>query len=180
MGTGRSCQQQNDITNEHYYHFDIFNVIIDFQLMKLNDRFTEQAMELFVLSSALDPSNEFQKFNMENICKLVEKFYPEDFTAFEVSALRLQLEHYKYQVVSDNEFQKLSSLTQLYRRLVETNLAELFPLVDRLIRLVLTLLVSMATIERALLTMKIIKNRLRNKMEDGFLSSCMTLHIERA
>ncbi|KAL5762993.1 hypothetical protein ACOSP7_019257 [Xanthoceras sorbifolium] len=34
-GTRRSCQQQNDITIKHYYHFNIFNVVIDFQLMEL-------------------------------------------------------------------------------------------------------------------------------------------------
>ena len=53
------------------------------------------------------------------------------------------------------------------------------PLVDRLNRLVLTLPVSTATTERAFSAMKIIKTRLRNKMEDGYLSGCMMLHIEK-
>ncbi|KAL9666096.1 hypothetical protein QQ045_000418 [Rhodiola kirilowii] len=77
------------------------------------------------------------------------------------------------------DFQKLSSLAQLCRRLVEADLAKLFPLVDRLIRLVLTLPVSTATTKRAFSAMKIIKTRLRNKMEDGYLSGCMMLHIEK-
>ncbi|KAL9664351.1 hypothetical protein QQ045_019751 [Rhodiola kirilowii] len=88
-------------------------------------------------------------------------------------------QHYKHQVVFDKDFQKLSSLAQLCRRLVEAELAKLFPLVDRLIRLVLTLPVSTATTERAFSAMKIIKTRLRNKMEDGYLSGCMMLHIEK-
>ncbi|KAL9686344.1 hypothetical protein QQ045_023800 [Rhodiola kirilowii] len=29
MGTGRGCQQHDVVTNEHYYHFDVVNVIID-------------------------------------------------------------------------------------------------------------------------------------------------------
>ncbi|XP_050374625.1 uncharacterized protein LOC126792201 [Argentina anserina] len=179
MGTGRGCQQHNVVTNEHYYHFDMFNMIIDVQMMELNDRFTEETIELLIWSSALDPKNQFKNFDMEKICKLAEMFYPEDFDASEVIALRLQLEHYKYQVVFDKDFQKLSSLAQLCRRLVETDLAQLFPLVDRLIRLVLTLPVSTATTERAFSAMKIIKTRLRNKMEDGYLSGCMMLHIEK-
>ncbi|KAL9686244.1 hypothetical protein QQ045_023700 [Rhodiola kirilowii] len=179
MGTGRGCQQHDVVTNEHYYHFDIFNVIIDVQLMELHDRFTEQTIELLTLSSALDPKNQFKKFDMEKICRLAEKFYPEDFDASEVRALMIQLEHYKHQVVFDKDFQKLSSLAQLCRRLVEADLANLFPLVDRLIRLVLTLPVSTATTERAFSAMKIIKTRLRNKMEDGYLSGCMMLHIEK-
>ncbi|CAM8884790.1 unnamed protein product [Rhodiola kirilowii] len=179
MGTGRGCQQHDVVTNEHYYHFDVFNVIIDVQLMELHDRFTEQSIELLTLSSALDPKNQFKKFDMEKICRLAEKFYPEDFDASEVRALMLQLEHYKHQVVFDKDFQKLSSLAQLCRRLVEAELAKLFPLVDRLIRLVLTLPVSTATTERAFSAMKIIKTRLRNKMEDRYLSGCMMLHIEK-
>ncbi|KAL9682463.1 hypothetical protein QQ045_014261 [Rhodiola kirilowii] len=179
MGTGRGCQQHDGVTNEHYYHFDVFNVIIDVQLMELHDRFTEQTIELLTLSSALDPKNQFKKFDMEKICRLAEKFYPEDFDASEVRALMIQFEHYKHQVVFDKDFQKLYSLAQLCRRLVEADLANLFRLVDRLIRLVLTLPVSTATTERAFSAMKIIKTRLRNKMEDGYLSGCMMLHIEK-
>ncbi|CAL9000882.1 unnamed protein product [Prunus brigantina] len=32
MGTGRSCQQKDCITVEHYYHMDVFNEVIDYQL----------------------------------------------------------------------------------------------------------------------------------------------------
>jgi hypothetical protein len=58
-------------------------------------------------------------------------------------------------------------------------LAELFHLFARLIRLVLTLPVSTRTTKRAFSTKKILKNQLRNKMEDGFFSDCMSLRIER-
>ena len=50
---------------------------------------------------------------------------------------------------------------------------------DRLIRLVLTLSVSIKTIERAFFTMKLVKTRLRNKMEDDFLTSYMIAYIEK-
>ncbi|XP_017248347.1 uncharacterized protein LOC108219412 [Daucus carota subsp. sativus] len=179
IGTGRGCQQRDLVTNEHHYYFKIFNVIINVQLMELNDRFTEQSIELLVLSSALDPKDQFKKFDIDKICVLAEKFYLEDFDASEVRALRLQLEHYRCQVVSHKYFQELSSLAQLCRQLIETGLAKIFPLVDILIILVLTLPVSTADTERAFSAMKIIKTRLRNKMEDGYLSSCMMLHIEK-
>ena len=51
--------------------------------------------------------------------------------------------------------------------------------IDRLIRLVLTLPVSTATTERAFSAMKLLKTRLRNKMEDDFLRDCMIVYIER-
>jgi hypothetical protein len=53
-----------------------------------------------------------------------------------------------------------------------------FHLVDRLLRLLLTLLVSTASAERAFSSLKIIKTRLRNKMEDDFLANNMLVHIE--
>jgi hypothetical protein len=50
---------------------------------------------------------------------------------------------------------------------------------NRLIRLVLTLPVSTATTERAFSAMKLVKTRLRNKMEDGFLRDCLVTYIEK-
>ena len=51
--------------------------------------------------------------------------------------------------------------------------------IDRLIRLVLTLPVFTATTERAFSAMKLLKTRLRNKMEDDFLRDCMIFYIEK-
>ncbi|PVH34933.1 hypothetical protein PAHAL_7G068900 [Panicum hallii] len=53
-----------------------------------------------------------------------------------------------------------------------------FNLVDRLLRLLVTLPVSTATAERAFSTLKIIKTRLRNRMEDDFLANSMLVNIE--
>ena len=52
-------------------------------------------------------------------------------------------------------------------------------LIDRLIRLVLTLLVSTATTERAFSTIKLIKTSLHSKMENEFFSDCMVIYVER-
>jgi hypothetical protein len=52
-------------------------------------------------------------------------------------------------------------------------------LIDRLIRLVLTLPVSTATTERAFSAMKHVKTVLRNKIEEEFLADSMMIYIER-
>ncbi|KDO72487.1 hypothetical protein CISIN_1g038425mg, partial [Citrus sinensis] len=132
-GRGRSCQQNNYIIVEHYYHYDIFNTL-----------------ELLTLSSALNPIDAFKSFKIEDICSLAERFYPEDFTKI--------------------EFQNITSLSELCRKLVETRKLQIYFLLDRLIRLVLTLPVSTATIERAFSAMKLIKTTHRNKLENEFLS----------
>ena len=67
------------MTIYQYYHFDIFNSAIDFQQEELNSRFSDGAIELLILSSVLDPKDNFRSFKVEDIYKLVEKFYPEDF-----------------------------------------------------------------------------------------------------
>ena len=71
------------------------------------------------------------------------------------------------------------TLSQLCQALVETKNSNIYLLVDRLIRLVLTLSVSTATTERAFSTMKLAKIRLRNKMEDTFLTDCLVVYIEK-
>jgi ABC-type tungstate transport system substrate-binding protein len=48
-----------------------------------------------------------------------------------------------------------------------------------LIHLVLTLPILTATTERVFSTMKLVKTRLQNKMEDGFLRDCFVIYIEK-
>jgi hypothetical protein len=63
--------------------------------------------------------------------------------------------------------------------LIEEGESDTYYLIDRLIRLVLTLPVSITTIERAFSVMKIVKTRLHNKMEDEFLRDNLLVNIER-
>ncbi|KAL6211703.1 hypothetical protein ACLB2K_016926 [Fragaria x ananassa] len=174
-GTSRLSQQQNCVTIEHYYHFEIFNAVIDFQLMELSSRFNEQTRELLILSSALDPRFDFQSFDIDKICSLAKKFYPHDVP--DLHDLRDQLEHFEYQFSELSEFQDLCTISELCQELVKTR-TPVF-LIERLLRLVMTLPVSTATTERAFSAMKLIKNRLRSKMSDDFLADLMTVHIER-
>ncbi|KAG2588621.1 hypothetical protein PVAP13_5NG348962 [Panicum virgatum] len=150
----------NETTVEHHYRYDVFTVAIDQQAQELNCRFSEQATELLMLCTSLDPRDSFSLFNIDNVCTLASKFYPADFLEQERRTLRCHV-------------------ADFCRQLVETKKAEDYYLIDRLIRLVLTLLVSTATTERAFSAMKLIKTRLHNKMEDEFLRDCMLIYIER-
>nr|XP_023884511.1 zinc finger MYM-type protein 1-like [Quercus suber] len=77
---GRYRRQDEDYTIEHHFRIDIFTVAIDFQLQKLKSRFCEQITELVILSSTLNPKDAFRLFKIVNICNLVKKYYPQDFT----------------------------------------------------------------------------------------------------
>ena len=55
----------------------------------------------------------------------------------------------------------------------------IYSLVDKLIQFVLILFISTTTIEHAFLVMKIVKTKLKNKMEDDYLGSYMITYIEK-
>ncbi|XP_021816365.1 uncharacterized protein LOC110758764 [Prunus avium] len=178
IDTRRACQQRDDITVEHHYRVDLFNDTIDYQLEELNTRFSEGTIELLTLSFALDPSNDFKAFNIDDICKLAEKFYPGDFTSKDLRLLRYQLKLFEAELHLDI-FQNISTFSELCQRLTQTNRAQTYYLIDRMIRLVLTLPVSTVTTERAFSAMKHIKTVLRNKMEDEYLTDSVIVYIEK-
>ena len=61
-----------------HYHYDMFNLAIDFQLEELNSRFSDGTTKLLILSSILELKDNFKSFKVDAICKLIENFYPEN------------------------------------------------------------------------------------------------------
>jgi hypothetical protein len=110
---------------------------------------------------------------------LVNKFYPQDFTDFEKEQLEIKLHHYEQNVVQDSSFQGLSNISELCQWLARTEKSATYQLVFRVVVLLLTLPISTATTERAFSTMNIVKTRLRNKIEDEFLTDSLMLYIEK-
>ncbi|XP_062021391.1 uncharacterized protein LOC133737947 [Rosa rugosa] len=176
-GTERACEQ--NITKKHFYRVNILNAVIDFQLAELDSRFTDKSLELLVLSATFDPRDNFQSFRSEDVCNLALKFYPMDFSSSDMLALDMKCGYFLTDIQRDPRFAKTTSVSNLCRRLVESRKSAFFPMIYRLICLVLTLPVSTATTERAFSAMNIIKNKLRNKMEDDFLDDLMVLNIEK-
>ncbi|KAK9676158.1 hypothetical protein RND81_11G058300 [Saponaria officinalis] len=173
----RNCEK--NITNEHYYQFNILYMVIDFQLTELETRFTDSSVEILLLSASFDPRHSFRAFKGEDACKLALKYYTLDFSSHDESALELECEFFVQDVQKDPRFANTSSISELCRRMVDFGKTTLYPMIYRLICLILTLPFSTATTERAFSSMKIIKSRLRNKMNDEFLDDLMVLYIER-
>jgi hypothetical protein len=59
VGIGCSCQHRDSIIVKHHYRYDIFNIVINFQFMKLNHIFLDNTVKLLYLSSTLDSSHAF-------------------------------------------------------------------------------------------------------------------------
>ena len=90
-----------------------------------------------------------------------------------------QLKLFVADASNDVGLKDVSTLTDLCQLLVETPRDKIYHLIDRLLRLLVTLPVSTASAERAFSSLKIIKTRLHNKMEDGNLANNLVVHIER-
>ncbi|KAF7811655.1 zinc finger MYM-type protein 1-like [Senna tora] len=114
------------MTIEHHHRVDLFMNVIDYQLKQLNSRFGG----LLILSTALNPTNGYQSFSVNDICKLVQKFYPSDFSAQEKIQSEYELQHYKLGVPCHPPVQYLSTIAKLCQELVKTEKFEIYPLID--------------------------------------------------
>jgi hypothetical protein len=103
----------------------------------------------------------------------------QNFINYEKEQLKIELHNYKYNVVQHASFQRLSSISELCQWLVKIEKSTIYQLVFRVVVLLLTLLVSTATIERVFSIMNIVKTKFRNKIEDEFLTDSLMLYIER-
>ncbi|TYG65428.1 hypothetical protein ES288_D06G184600v1 [Gossypium darwinii] len=86
-----------------------------------------------------------------------ENFYLEDFSQQEKERLPYELKHYELDVCKHPYLRKILILSKLCRSLVESGKSVMYPLVDRLIRLILTLPVSTASSEHTFSAIKIVK-----------------------
>ena len=77
-----------------------------------------------------------------------------------------QLETYIHDMQSIEEFSAFRGIGQLVEKMIEMKKNVSYPLIYSLVTLALILTVVTAPVERAFSAMNIIKNRLRNQIED--------------
>jgi hypothetical protein len=93
------------------------------------------------------------------------KYYPADFSSQERVQLECQLPHFKIDVCNHPELRELSLLADLTSGLFKTGKSSLYPMVDKLLRLVLTLSILTATVERIFPGIKVMKTCLQLQWE---------------
>jgi hypothetical protein len=161
-------RHKSGITNQHYYQVDCFNDVIDWLLQEFDNCFNETSSRLLVCSAAFSPRDSFDDFDIEKLMSLA-KLYPHDFDSGNLSDLNHELGNYIYDVRDDERFSNLETIAQLSERMVNTNKYERFPMVYRLLKLVLVLPVATATVERCFSAMKFVKTELRNRIGDIYI-----------
>lgn len=175
---GRPRRGVHKVTIRHHYEIQIFKTVIDWMLQELNSRFDEVTTELLSCMACFSPNDSFSSFNKDKLVRLA-KFYPSDFSEMDFVYLENELETFCFDMKSSVDFNTLKRVECLAAKLVETKKHVVYPLVYKLIRLVLVLPVSTASVERSFSAMKVVKNRLRNKMGDKWMNDCLVAYIEK-
>ncbi|KAK9740034.1 hypothetical protein RND81_03G006200 [Saponaria officinalis] len=175
---GRSRRFLDKVTNLRRFRVDMFMSVIDKQIQELRSRFDETSMELLLCMACLNPDNLFSSFDKKKLLKLA-KFYPKEFSSFDIEALTFQLDIYITNMRKDSRFHHLKNIGELLAKLIETNKQVSYPLVCLLCKLVLILLVATTSVERVFSSMTFVKNKLINRLGDKLLNHCLVTFIER-
>jgi len=152
---------------------DCYNDVIDWLVQELDSRFSETSSQLLVCSATLDPRDQFHAFDVETLMSLA-KLYPD-----ELSELSHDLCLYIADVREDARFSNMNTIGELSQRMVGLGKHRRYPLVYRLLKLVLVLPVANAIVERCFSGMKFVKTSLSNRMGDQHLSHKLICYLEK-
>ena len=133
------------------------------------------------MAAALSPLDDFPAFDRDDLVCLAT-MYQDDFTELEIQGLGAELDTYIAAVLADECMKgkaRPRSISELSKILVSLRLHLVFPLVYRLVVIVLTLPVSTATGERVFSTMRFIKNGLRSAMGEDYFRNVISLFVEK-
>ncbi|XP_042423385.1 zinc finger MYM-type protein 1-like [Zingiber officinale] len=153
-------------------------LVIDIILQEMDSRFSETTTDLLIYMSCLDPRNSFSRFDVQKLVRLAH-FYKNDFSWSERMLVEQELETYIDDVRSDEQFEGISDLGALAKKMIETMKNRVFPLVYRMIELALLLPVATATVERVFSAMNIVKTDLQNRIGDEWMNDSLVVYIEK-
>jgi len=173
----RSPQKAQIMKISHHYRVELYYTVIDIQFQVLNSRFNEANSELLLCVACLSSYDLFPAFNKEKLFRLAQ-FYPNDFSALQLTTLDNQLETYIIDMRSSDEFTILKGIGQLAEKMVEMKKEIVYRLIYSLVTLSLILPVAASTVERVFSAMNIVKNCLRNQMGDQLMNDCLVTCIE--
>ena len=141
-------------------------------------QFNRVNSQLLTYIVAFNPKNSFEAFKSESLMELA-KSYPDDFNSTQLKDLDRELNIYIDNMRADERFADLNTISELARLMVGTKKHLAFPLVYRLLKLVLVLPIATASVERCFSAMKIVKTILRNRIRDGLMNDCIICFVEQ-
>lgn len=184
----RLCKQQKNRSNystnnvEDYYRITIFIPLLDNVIEDLKTRFSQNTLELFQLSFFL-PSNflKLPKDQKEETDKI--KSVANDFQILlNKNDICSQLvgEYYIWKEKWIREYQKDSSIISKHAIDVLQNCdEEVFPLINKILKLLITLPISNSSSERTFSSLRRLKTWLRSRMSETRLTGLALMNIHR-
>ncbi|XP_023754301.1 uncharacterized protein LOC111902719 [Lactuca sativa] len=164
-------------TSRFHFEVEIFNTLVDMQLTKYWDQFSETSTQLLEYMSALSPCDSFSQFDKSKLLKLA-KFYKYDFDDSDLIDVEGQLVIFYHPYIKDERFTTLKGISELSRLMVSTGKHQSYPLVYKLLNLDLILSVATASVERCFSKMKLLKTDLHSKIGDKFLNKALLCYVE--
>nr|KAJ0219854.1 hypothetical protein LSAT_V11C200077800 [Lactuca sativa] len=149
------------------------------EIIPIHQFFTSLIFIINVVCASSKRHDELQKAKATEIEHLLELGEIESVSATKESLNDFRNNGWDSLFAQNPKLSGVSTIADLCKGLVETQKRETYYLLDRVVRLILTLPVSTATTERGFSAMKIFKNRIRNKMSDDFLANNLVVYIER-
>jgi hypothetical protein len=104
--------------------------------------------------------------------------YPSDFSSYDENLLPQQIRNFVMDLRPHPVLRLSQSLPALAAKMTELKKSIVYPLVYHLIVLALILPVSTASTERSFSALKYVKNDLRNRMGDEYLSIALILYVD--
>ncbi|CAM8880386.1 unnamed protein product [Rhodiola kirilowii] len=165
-------------TNDSHFRIDIYYQVIGRIGQEMENRFSESTTELLTCIGCLDPKNSFSNFNNSKIIRLAE-LYPQEFSVCALIELEEELKGWICEMRENENYVMLQAMGEVARKMVKVGYHTAFPLVYRIIELILVLPVATSIVERSFSAMKIVKTYLRSKIGDDFLTDWLVCYIER-
>ncbi|XP_060180349.1 uncharacterized protein LOC132610102 [Lycium barbarum] len=106
---GESKRKSSSVIYSHHLHVEVFNVVIDLQLAKLNSRFDAVNSDLPLGMASLSLDNSFANYDKDKIMKLVT-LYRDDFSVSKLDDLSYKLDNYILFMREDSDFSNLKGL----------------------------------------------------------------------
>ncbi|KAL7619233.1 hypothetical protein Lser_V15G03014 [Lactuca serriola] len=135
---------------------EIFNTVVDMQLLEYQDQFSETTTQLLEYMGALSPCDSFAQFDKSKLLKLGE-LYKYDFDDLDMIDLEVQLDIFYHYCIKDERFTTLKGISDLSRLMVSTGKHQSYPLVYKLLKLTLILPIAIASVERCFSKLKLLK-----------------------
>ncbi|GKC94028.1 zinc finger MYM-type protein 1-like protein [Tanacetum coccineum] len=158
---GRPRRLAHKVTLLHHYQIEIFKAVIDWVLQEYNNMFNEVKTELLVCMGCLRPNDSFLAFNKDKLVRLA-KLYPSSYSELDRVYLDVELETFLFDMKTNSKFPQLKGIERLASKLVKKKKHIIYHLIYPLIKLVLVLPVSTASVEKSHFSaaMKYCKTRL--------------------